>query len=47
MGDGMMLKWVFWKPPAKVMEEVARIYDKFLDVREYVNRKATEGEDPF
>ena len=40
-------KWIFWKPMAKVMEAVGRIYDKFLDMRLYVNRKATEGECPF
>lgn len=43
----MMLKWVFWKPLAKVMETVAKGYDKFMDMRLYVVRKATEGECPF
>ena len=42
-----MLKWVFWKPLAKVMEAAARGYDKFMDMRLYVARKATEGECPF
>lgn len=43
----MILKWVFWKPLAKILEVVARGYDKFLDIKEYVVRKACEGECPF
>lgn len=42
-----MVKWLFWKPLAKIMEAVAKMYDKFLEIREYVIRKATEGECPF
>ena len=43
----MIVKWVFWKPLAKIMEVVERMHDKFLDIRLYVNRKAQEGECPF
>ena len=42
-----MVKWLFWKPLAKIMEMVARMYDKFWDIRLYVARKACEGECPF
>ena len=46
-----MVKWLFWKPLAKILEaaEMAaeKVYNKIFVMRNYANRKAHEDECPF